>query len=270
MMPTLDATLTRFAPIALDALGAAQLLDRIDTKFLVEADAIGPLLAACVGDYQILDIGGLRRFRYETTYLDAPGLPLFRAHVALRPERCKVRTRRYAPSGERWFEVKQRVRTGRTNKIRVRLPDTAEDDPAHWPALDAPPFDGIDLGVDPTALRPILDVRYERITLVAKDLSERVTIDLDLSWERDGRRVEAPDCVLVELKQAARRTSVAWRALRDFGAVDESVSKYCLGVVALVPEVAPGRYRQLLKRMGATGDLAFSPANPIVSPEEAA
>ena len=261
----LDATLRRFPAIALEALGAAQLLDRIDTKFLVDAGAVDALLAACVADYEVLDIAGHRRFRYETTYLDDEALALFRAHIAARPERCKVRTRRYAPSGERWFEVKQRLRTGRTIKVRVPLPDGAP-----LPALEAPPFDAVPVGVPSGALRPILDVLYERITLVARDRSERVTVDLELAWDRAGRRVVAPGWALVELKQAARRTSAAWRALRAFGAVDESVSKYCLGVVALVPDVPPGYYRQLLKRMGARGDLAASgpvtavPTEPIV------
>ena len=248
------AALAGYAPIALDALGEARLLDRFDVKFVAAEPDLAPLLAGCSPHYDILEIAGVRQFGYETTYLDDPALRLFRAHVGMRPHRCKVRTRRYAPSGERWLEVKERQRDGRTVKVRRRLDEVS---PAI--GLTDAPFDAVPLGVAPESLAPILTVHYERITLVAKDRSERVTIDRQLRWTRGDASAAAPGRVLVELKQARRRTSPAWQVLRDLVSMDESISKYCLGVVALIPGVPPGLNRHQLKRLGAVGTVPLVP-----------
>lgn len=244
------AALAGYAPIALEALGAARLMDRFDVKFVAAEPDLVPLLVGCAPHYDVLEIAGARQFGYETTYLDDPGLRLFRAHVAMRPHRCKVRTRRYAPSGERWLEVKERRRDGRTVKVRQRL-----DGEFGSVSLAAAPFDAVPLDVAPEALTPVLTVHYERITLVAKDRSERVTIDRQLRWTRGDATAAAPGRVLVELKQARRRTSPAWQVLRGLVSMDESISKYCLGVVALIPGVPPGLNRHQLRRLGAVGTL---------------
>lgn len=240
--------LSAYAPIALEALGAAQLLDRFDVKFVAEEGDLAPLLDGCLTQYDVLEIAGERRFGYETTYLDDPELRLFRAHVGMRPHRCKVRTRRYAPSGERWLEVKERLRDGRTVKVRQRI-----DSGIPAGALTQPPFAAISLGVEVNRLAPVLTIHYERITLVAKDRTERVTIDRALRWTRGDVTAAAPGRVLVELKQGRRRTSPAWQVLRGLVSLDESISKYCLGVVALIPGVPPGLNRHQLRRLGAVG-----------------
>lgn len=242
------AALVGYTPIALEALGEARLLDRFDVKFVAGESDLVPLLAGCAPQYDMLEIAGVRQFGYETTYLDDPALRLFRAHVGMRPHRCKVRTRRYAPSGERWLEVKERQRDGRTVKVRRRL-----DGDVASGALTGAPFDAVPLGVAPETLAPVLTVYYERITLVATDRSERVTIDRQLRWTRGDASAAAPGRVLVELKQARRRTSPAWQVLRDLVSIDESISKYCLGVVALIPGVPPGLNRHQLRRLGAVG-----------------
>lgn len=248
MTDLIRSALAPFTPIALEALGEARLLDRFDVKFLGEEADLVPLLTGCVPHYDVLEIAGEREFAYETTYLDDPALRLFRAHIGMRPHRCKIRTRRYAPSGERWLEVKERQRDGRTVKARRRI----DGDPS--PALlAASPFDAVPLGVAPADLSPVLTVHYDRITLVAKDRSERVTIDRQLQWTRGETRAAAPGRVLVELKQGRRRTSPAWQVLRGLVSMDESISKYCLGVVALIPGVPPGLNRHQLRRLGAVG-----------------
>jgi VTC domain len=245
-----SAGLSAYAPIALEAFGAAQLLDRFDVKFVAAETDLVPLLAGCAAAYDVLEIAGERQFAYETTYWDDPELRLFRAHVGMRPHRCKIRTRRYAPSGDRWLEVKERQRDGRTVKVRVRI--DADVSPA---LLAAPPFGAVPLGVTPARLVPVLTIQYDRITLVAKDRSERVTIDRGLRWVRGEDVASAPGRVLVELKQRRRRTSPAWQVLRDLVSMDESISKYCLGVVALIPGVPPGLNRHQLRRLGAVGTI---------------
>lgn len=243
-----ESGLSAYTPIALEALGAAQLLDRFDVKFVAEEADLVPLLDGCLARYDVLEIAGERRFGYETTYLDDPELRLFRAHVGMRPHRCKVRTRRYAPSGERWLEVKERLRDGRTVKVRQRI-----DSGIPAGALTQPPFAAISLGVEANRLAPVLTIHYERITLVAKDRTERVTIDRALRWTRGDVTAAAPGRVLVELKQGRRCTSPAWQVLRGLVSLDESISKYCLGVVALIPGVPPGLNRHQLRRLGAVG-----------------
>jgi hypothetical protein len=85
---------------------------------------------------------------------------------------------------------------------------------------------------------------YTRITIVSKHRAERVTIDLDLAFVRDGQRVAIPDIVVAEVKYGGlRQGSEFVRLMRKYHARDTSFSKYCMGVSLLYPEVKHNRFK---------------------------
>ena len=102
----------------------AELLTRTDRKYVVPAVDLDVVVAGVPG-LRILEVGGRRSSRYDSTYLDTVDLASFSAAAHRRRRRWKVRTRTYADSGERWLEVKTRGVRGAT--VKDRLPHDARD-----------------------------------------------------------------------------------------------------------------------------------------------
>ena len=232
-------------------LAGAALQDRVDTKYVLGADVLGPLADALRGTHAALEIDGLRAFRYRTTYFDTAELRVFRDHVQRRRRRYKCRSREYVDTGACAFEVKLKAARGRTVKHRLAQDPAwsgalsaaalAFLDACLWRAYGRPPEDG---------LSPALAVAYTRVTLAAPGLGERVTLDFDLAFgapDGTGGRLAA-DRVIVECKSRHGR-SLADRALRALGQRPEGgCSKYCLGVGLTRPHVPANALRPLLRR----------------------
>ena len=226
----------RLEPIGLEALDAAAALRRrFDTKYLLPREAVGELLERLQATHRVLEIDGLRGFRYRTTYFDTDGLTTFRDHVQGRRRRVKARVRRYVESGDCFLELK--LRGPRDCTIKRRRPhDTALGD-----SLGAESVDALDRWVQaaygrpaPGPLGPVLEVDYTRATLVAPDQGERLTIDVDVGMRTpagDGFGRLDGELAVVESK-SPRGPALATRELSLLGARRlESMSKYCLGVV---------------------------------------
>lgn len=232
-----------FPAVTLDELGDARLMDRVDRKYVIPRSEISGMLRACVGSYRILEVRGVRLNRYSTRYFDTPDLAFYHAHHADRAPRTKVRMREYLDSGVRFMELKRRTNKARTFKSRVAV---SEDTPDPIGVLTTLP-DFSEFGVKTDAeLIPILDVRYTRITLVRVDSAERVTIDMDIEAERDGRVASFPNIVFAEVKQDRRAVSPFVDQVRAARITEGAISKYCLGVVSLVEGARKNRFKRRL------------------------
>ncbi|GAA1667795.1 VTC domain-containing protein [Glycomyces endophyticus] len=233
-MSGLDA----FAGIGLgDVVAAADLQTRVDTKYLLSPERyrwFRDRLAA-TGEWACLDIGGRRRFAYESVYFDTPDLLTYRQHRQGRRRRFKVRTRLYADSGECAFEVK--VKGARQDTVKERLPyaaaDAARITPEAAEHLARTLWEAYGLGV-PRGLEARLRTDYSRHTLVDPAAGVRITCDEDLRCVTGAGTAVARPVSLVEVK-SARPGGPADRLLWSMGARPVSVSKYCLAVAALAP-----------------------------------
>ncbi len=67
----------------------------------------------------MLEIEGLRCFRYESVYFDTPDLAAYHQAATGRQNKFKVRTRTYVDSAECVLEVKTRGGRGETIKERT-------------------------------------------------------------------------------------------------------------------------------------------------------
>lgn len=220
-------------PIALAELETVSLLNRVDTKFLLPISQVAALLPDLAREYRVLDVDGRRLHQYRTRYFDTPGFDLYRRHHAGQAVRYKVRSRAYVDSGLAFFEIKAKNARGRTVKHRVRT-DTllTELTPAAEALLTAHAPDGA------RPAEPKLRNDFLRITLVGKQCAERVTLDLGIQFERDGRTAILPGAVIAEVKQSGvDDDSPFMRRMREAGRAPTSVSKYCVGVALLVPGV---------------------------------
>ena len=115
-------------PVSLEALDArAELLQRVDTKYLVARAELAALLRDLSGDHDVLEVDGRRRFAYRSAYFDTPDLRAFHDHVrGVRP-RFKLRTRSYLDSGLCVFEVKLKTADDDTDKRQVPHPPGAPE-----------------------------------------------------------------------------------------------------------------------------------------------
>ena len=225
-----------FQPISLEALNEkAEMLERIDNKYVLQRASLERILPDLAARFDILEIAHRRAFTYDTRYFDDPALSAYYEHHQGLRKGFKVRIRRYVDAGLCFLEVKVKGERGMT--VKHRLPH----DPGDTENLSSQAFDfarttytghyGKPFEYD---LQSALDVRYRRITLVARDGGERMTIDTDLQFRDSGKALKlGTDTFIVETKSAQGR-GFADKCLR---AVHERptrrCSKYCIGQAAL-------------------------------------
>ena len=245
-----------FHPVTLHELGAASLMDRVDTKFVLPALRAADILDSLAAGYRVLEVGGRRLSRYSTRYFDTPDLRLYHAHHAGRARRFKVRVRTYVDSEARYLEVKLRSNRGRTTKQRVSL---AHDLLDPMQRLEFENLLGIRETLSPRELRESMVVDYTRLTLVRVDSPERITLDFMLRFSRGTESRYYPGVVVAEMKQPRRVRSPFVDAVRASGVRAGSFSKYCLGVAALAPEARTNRFRGALRRLETTDEGGRAP-----------
>ena len=245
-----SAAAAMVAPISLKELNnLAELQTRVDRKYFVSAGVFRQLIAQLAGEMQVLEIDGRRTFGYESFYFDTPQLSTYRAHLQRRRQRFKARTRTYTDTGLCMFEVKLTGARGETVKQRVPHPqelraELTDDALTH---LGSTLRDAYHQDL-PAGLRPTLVTSYRRTTFVSRTGEARLTCDVGLvcgDVEHEVR--DTGTHVLVESKSAGRG-SAPDRILRDLGVRPAKVSKYCVAVAALHPELPSNPWHQTLQR----------------------
>jgi hypothetical protein len=220
-------------------------LARIDRKYVVPVDDALALAAGVRSETLVLEIDGLRAFRYETVSFDTPGLDAYLAAARSRPQRAKVRTRTYLDSGLCMLEAKVRDRRGAT--VKHRLPHPFEERRALGGGGIAfletiPEVAGLLPG-----LRPVSITRFRRTTLFDPPAGARATIDTGLECEAfDGRRVEVPHLAVIETKSPGPPTPIdrlLWAAHHR----PAKISKYCTTLAALDPALPANKWNRTLR-----------------------
>src|SRR5688500_15968124 len=116
---SIGVDLARLPGIGLaELIDRAALLTRVDRKYVLPQHDAWALVGQLGPLARVLDIGGLRQFRYTSVYFDTADLTSFRSAAHRRRCRFKIRTRTYLDSGECWLEVKTRGTRAGTVKTR--------------------------------------------------------------------------------------------------------------------------------------------------------
>ncbi|HET7720452.1 MAG TPA: polyphosphate polymerase domain-containing protein [Acidimicrobiales bacterium] len=241
-------TVARQAPAALsldEVLAVADLQTRTDRKYVVEPEVFARLVATLGAGLGVLEIGGLRSFRYESVYFDTPALDSYLGAAHGRRRRFKVRTRSYLDSGDSMLEVK--TRSGRGETVKTRMPY----DIGRRSCLDAAGLEFVRLHAALPAgatLAPVLTTAYSRATYVELATGSRLTCDMGLVCASPaGAAVSLPDELLVETKSAGAPTAAdrfLWRA----GVRPVAISKFCVGMAALDPTLPANKWNRILRR----------------------
>ena len=256
-----EAVATRPA-VGLDDIESVSLLGRFDQKYLVRLDRL-PDLIEVLGDVAVLEVDGSRCIDYTSVYFDSAELHSYRAHRQGRRRRYKVRTRHYGDPSATMLEVKLKGDRGRTVKHRqahgAGSPGALDQAGrgfveatirAAYGSMQIPP------------LRPTLVTKYTRTTLVDMAAGVRLTVDRGLRVRTESECARfGRHYAIVESKSAERRPA-AHRQLLRVSARPQRLSKYCLGVGALVSDLAcnPWQHqlRQLVAGLGGTTEALHS------------
>lgn len=237
MTPSYLAPFTgQFAAISLDQLNArAAMLERLDNKYIVSRAILDQAAPAFADAFEVLEIDGLRAFTYDTCYFDDHKRQSYFDHHQGRRRRCKVRVRKYSDAGLCFVEIKLKDKRGITVKRRMPYDNDL------FRVLDDAAMDHINSSYQglygvafPLDLSPIIEMRYRRMTLVAREGGERMTIDSEIEF-RSGNLLSkvSKDLFIVETK-SARGNGLADKVLRACHLHPVSgCSKYCIGMAAL-------------------------------------
>jgi hypothetical protein len=242
-----------FHPVSLKQLDAkADMLDRRDNKYVVRAEMLHQAMSELVQQFDILEIDGKRDFTYDTCYFDDAERSAYFDHHKGRRIRCKVRMRKYVDAGLCFIEVKLKHMRGMTIKERLRRPVEmygTMDDEARRFVEDS--YRGLYRRDFNRELRPTLEMRYQRVTLVAKQGGERMTIDTGIVFAGSaGSHMIDRDLILVEVK-SGNANGIADKILRRLHQhPTNTCSKYCVAMAALQEVSKTNKFLGALRRLG--------------------
>lgn len=232
----LDWLLQSFDPISLKGLNKkAEMLSRIDNKYILRSDALQKVIPEIAHDFEILDIDNCPAFTYDTQYFDDPQRRAYYEHHQGLRKGFKVRLRRYSDSDLCFLEVKVKGKRGMT--IKHRLPY----DPAQLGTLSSEAFGFARAAYSSHYVKPFeydlkhaLDLRYKRITLVSKAGGERMTLDTNLQFWSSGKSIKiSSDIFIIETKSSLGRgiADLSFRKIHE--RPTKRCSKYCVRMAAL-------------------------------------
>lgn len=244
----ITAALERFDTIGLKQLDRVALLNRIDTKYLLNSTLLLSLLPDLELYYDVLCINAISLNRYRTIYFDTADFLLYHRHHAGALNRYKVRSREYVDTNKNFLEVKHKTNKSRTVKSRVMTESLTREISS---TTDEFLYENYPLDV--YALQPQIQNRYKRITLVSKSSLERLTIDLELNFKNDARQMSLDGLVIAEVKQARfSQDSPFVQLMRKNGMRPTGFSKYCIGTSLLYPHLKSNnfkRHQMLVKKL---------------------
>lgn len=245
----IQTTLDTFTPHDLDDLKNANLMDRVDTKYVCSKQHLTPLLSYLNAYYSILEIKGDRLFNYQNIYYDTKSYALYTSHHNAKLNRFKIRSRYYQNSDLAFLEVKYKNNKGRTRKTRIRTTNS--------------PFTLTreqEIFIQNQGYKNACDLSakqfstYQRIALANESLGERITIDTQLFFQEvddpSKHRLLENMCIIEVKQKQYNIQSACIRYLKALGLRPTPFSKYCMGMALInVEGIKTNRFKRHLQNV---------------------
>jgi hypothetical protein len=231
-------------PISLGEMDSVSLMKRTDTKFIIHQKQLIEVLEIIKNQYKVLEINENRILTYSSLYFDTENKKFYHDHHNGKVNRTKVRMRKYVESNICFLEIKQKDGKGKTTKSRIKINDfETELSPKLVDFIDSKTF-------NKTTLKPIIWNKFSRITLVNKNAMERLTIDLGLEFKMDASLKAYKNLVIIEVKQERfDRSSPVVTALKEKGINPYSMSKYCIGMTDIYPQLKYNHFKRKIMKI---------------------
>lgn len=220
-------------------MNAVELLDRKDTKFLFDIHELHSVLYDLIEQYSVLEVNNLRLISYSNIYFDTKDFQFYFQHHNGRLNRYKMRIRQYTDTGLCFFEIKFKTNTGRTIKKRMQV---EKFEPVITSEIEN--FILKETPINPKTLFPNSEITFKRITLVEKNFQERATIDTGLIFKNNTKETHFETIAIAELKQNRTSSGSIFReVLRNHYSRELRLSKYCIGLSSLHPELKQNHFK---------------------------
>jgi hypothetical protein len=228
--------------ITLDEMDSVKLLNRIDTKYVVNKNLIPFILSKISDYYRVLEINDKRIFLYNTLYYDTENDFMYLAHHNGKTNRTKIRYRKYVDSNLCFLEIKNKIKGNRTIKCRTKI-ENIETSISEFAKI----FIEKNTSFQNILLEPKIFTNFSRITLVNNAMTERVTIDFDLKFGNNGSSRALENVAIIELKRDENaRGSNLVEVLALMRAYPHGFSKYCIGRAILDENLKANNFKEII------------------------
>jgi hypothetical protein len=249
-MLNINDILNGMMPISLDEMSTVKLMNRIDTKYVADDLTATKLFLLIKDEYYVQEINGKRIARYDSIYYDTVDNHMYIIHQDKKLKRDKLRVRNYVDTGTYFCEVKHKNNHGRTKKKRIEVERSVFEDlksdgktrefvENQLPDYD---FDGF--------MRK-LSTSFERITIVNKGKTERITVDFNVRFHNfeNGNDTGIAPLVIMELKRDGQCESRFQKALFELRVKPLSISKYCIGRALTDKTLKQNRFKKKIIKL---------------------
>ena len=238
-MSNLPQIVANFSPISLDEMDDVKLMSRTDTKFAFKANKMPLLLQKLLPFYRVLAIDAELIHDYKSLYYDTDNRKFYLDHHNGRVNRNKIRFREYVGSKLTFLEIKRKNNKGKTIKKRMRV-DAISNELSEKQKNYIEKIIGRPMNVNAKQW-----INFSRITFVHKTQKERLTIDVNLTFENSNEKGDMKHIVIAEVKQERMsRSSDFMRIAKEMHILPIRISKYCLTTLALNPELKKNRFKE--------------------------
>lgn len=236
---TASKLLEKYESVSLQEMDCVGLMDRTDVKFILSFEQLKPVIESLCNFYRVLTINGKRVFSYRTEYYDTPDLNMYTDHHNGKLIRFKVREREYVESNQKFLEVKSKTGKGRIRKSRINGSYSDQESFSGF-VFEHTPY-------DPGNLSMTLVNHYNRFTLIDHQMTERVTMDFNLSFNGNKKQANLNELAVIEVKQhVTNRYSMVFQVLRKLSVKPATISKYCLGISLVNPDVKINNFKKTI------------------------
>ena len=234
----------RYKPVSLEEIDTVKLMDRVESKFVFNQSLLPELLARMESGYRIMETAGNRVHTYQTVYFDTEALKLYHTHRQGKLNRYKIRFRKYCDSDLCFFEIKFKNNKGRTIKKRIVQP-------CIQPVIEGKAAKLLNerTPLDPASMIPVLEIRYDRMTFVNSDLTERITLDTGLTFRRGDEEITVDGLCIAEVKQGKSSQAGFPCLMHRMKVLPMSVSKFCIGIIQMYPGIRKNNFKPKLLRI---------------------
>ncbi len=239
--------LEQMPPIGLDDMKAVRLMNRTDRKYMASASQLEELLSRVADGYYVQQIEHNPVAPYRTLYYDTADLRMYTMHHNQKLNRQKLRVRTYRSTNTTFFEIKNKDNKKKTRKVRIPIDVSMFDRALRVPEVEQFVNGNTPYPVD--SLHECLENRFERITLVDKAMSERVTIDCGITFHNRATGIDADisKLLVIEVKhEVGAPMSNIERALHEMHILPRRMSKYCIGTALTDPSAKSNRFKEKL------------------------
>jgi len=253
---SLIKVLNQFNGHGLADLNNANLMNRVDSKFILPISFLPDLLRQLTSFYSVLEIKGNRVSNYHNQYFDTPDMDFYRDHHNGKLNRYKVRRRRYLDTDTEFLEVKLKNNKKRTIKTRIKLSESSGE------YATCTQFINEQMNSSANNLTISQQSGYQRIALANEAQAERLTLDFNLWYQnrRGNKKIDLSGFFIAELKQAKKsKRSPFYQLMSANNIFPTAFSKYCIGCALLYnSSIKTNRFKAVLSQLGK-----FNQTQPI-------